>query len=110
MGERIVKVGSALTGFLGVALVVLGGYRLQSGTGTAEELIALAFLAITIVAGYRSLMVDSGPRVNAVGNTALFAAAVAAYGGGVNFGIGAALTVGQALFAMALGYYLVRQV
>lgn len=110
MGERIVKVGTALTGFLGVALVVFGGYRVQSGTGTVEELTALAFLAVAIVAGYRSFTVDSGPRVNAVGNTVLFVAAVAAYGGGINFGIDAALTVGQALFAIALGYFLVRQV
>jgi len=110
MGDRTVDVGTALSGFLGVALVVFGGYRLRYGTGTVEELITLVFLAVAVVASYRSFAVDSGPRVNAMGNTALFTAAVAAYGGGVNFGIDPALTVGQALFAMALGYFLVRQI
>jgi hypothetical protein len=110
MGERTVQVGSAVTGFLGVALVVFGGYRLQSGIGTVEELIALTFLGVTVIAGYRSFAVEAGPRVNAMGNTALFVAAAAAYGGGVNFGIDPALTVGQALFAIAIGYFLVRQV
>ena len=110
MGERTIQAGTALTGFLGVALVVFGGYRLQTGVGTVEELIALTFLAVTVVAGYRSVAVDSGPRVNAMGNTALFVAAAAAYGGGVNFGIDPALTVGQALFALAVGYFLVRQI
>lgn len=110
MGERTVQAGSVLAGFLGVAFVVFGGYRLQYGIGTLEELIALTFLAVTVVAGYRSFAVDSGPRVNAMGNTTLFVAAAAAYGGGVNFGIDPALTVGQALFALALGYFVVRQV
>lgn len=110
MGDRTVQAGGVLTGVLGVALVAFGGYRLQYGTGTVEELIAFAFVAVTLVAGYRSVTVDSGPRVNALGNVALFVAAVATYGGGLNFGVDPALTVGQALFAIALGYFLVRQI
>lgn len=108
MGDRLVQAGSALTGFVGVALVVFGGYRLQSGSGTMEELIALAFLGVAVVAGYRSLAIHSGPRVNAVGNTALFLAGAAAYGGGVNFDIGPIATAGQALFLIAVAYFVIR--
>jgi hypothetical protein len=68
----------------------------------------LALLGIAVVAGYHSFTMHSGPRVNAVGNTALFVAGAAAYGGGVNFGFNPALSVGQALFAIAVGYFLVR--
>jgi hypothetical protein len=108
MGDRLVQAGTALTGFVGVALVVFGGYRLQSGSGTMEELLALAFLAVAVVAGYRSLAIHSGTRINAVGNTALFLGAAAAYGGGVNFGIGAVSTAGQALFLIAVAYFVIR--
>ncbi|GAB7094619.1 hypothetical protein JCM30237_17720 [Halolamina litorea] len=108
MGDRLVQAGTALTGFAGVALVVYGGYRVRSGAGTMEELLALAFLAVAIVAGYRSMAVHTGPRINAVGNTALFLAAAAAYGSGVNFDIGPVATAGQALFAIAVVYFLIR--
>ena len=108
MGNRLVQAGTVLTGFVGVALVVFGGYRVQYGIGTVEELLALAFLAVAVVAGYRSLAVHSGPRINAVGNTALFLGAAAAYGGGVNLGIDAVATAGQALFLIAVVYFAVR--
>lgn len=108
MGDRLVQAGNAFTAFVGVALVAFGGYRVHDGSGTVEELLALAFLAVAVVAGYRSLAIHSGPRINAVGNTALFLGAVAAYGGGVNFEIGPAATAGQALFAIAVAYFLVR--
>jgi hypothetical protein len=110
MGELSNRVGTGVSVFLGIAPVVFGGYRLQYGTGTVEELFAFTFLGIAIVAGYHSLTMDSEPQVNAIGNTALFVAGVAAYGGGVNFGFGLALAVGQALFAIAVGYFLVRLV
>ena len=110
MGERFNQAGTVVTGFLGVAIVVFGGYRFQNGAGTLEELIAFAFLGIAVVAGYHSFTMQSGPRVNAVGNTALFVAGAAAYGGGVNFGLDPALSVGQALFALAIGYFFVRLV
>ena len=110
MGERSIQAGTAVTGFLGVALVVFGAYRLRAGAGTVEELIALAFLAVTVIAGYRSLAVHGGPRINAVGNTALFVAGAAAYSGGVNFSFDPAVTAGQALFAIAVGYFFVRLV
>ncbi|NHX37097.1 MULTISPECIES: hypothetical protein [Halolamina] len=108
MGDRLVQAGTVFTGFVGVALVVFGGYRVRYGTGTIDELLALAFLAVTVVAGYRSLAVHSGPRVNAAGNTALFLGAAAAYGGGVNSGIGAVATAGQALFLIAVVYFVLR--
>ena len=108
MGDRSVQIGTAVTGFLAVALLVFGGYRVRYGTGTVEELLALAFLGVAVVAGYRSLAVHSGPRVNAVGNTALFLAAAAAYGGGVNFDLGPVRTAGQALFLIAVAYFVVR--
>jgi hypothetical protein len=108
MGDRLVQAGTAITGFVGVALVVFGGYRLQYGTGTVEELLALAFFGVAVVAGYRSLAIHSGPRINAVGNTALFLGAAAAYGGGVNFGVGPVATAGQALFLIAVAYFVVR--
>lgn len=108
MGDRLVQAGSAFTAFLGVALVAFGGYRVYYGTGTVEELLALAFLGVAVVAGYRSLAVHTGPRVNAVGNTALFLAAAAAYGGGVNFDVGPVRTAGQALFLIAVAYFVVR--
>ncbi len=108
MGDRLVRAGSVLTGFVGVALVVFGGYRVRYGTGTVEELLALAMLAVTVVASYRSLAVHTGPRVNAVGNSALFLGAAAAYGGGVNFDIGAVATAGQALFLIAAAYFMLR--
>ncbi|MFB6221475.1 MAG: hypothetical protein ABEH90_08560 [Halolamina sp.] len=109
MRERLVQAGNALSGFVAVALVVFGAYRLRFGVGTVRETVALAFLAVTVVASYRSLAVHSGPTVNAVGNTALFAAAVTAYGGGINFGIPPALTAGQALFAIAIAYFFIRR-
>lgn len=110
MGERFTQAGTAITGFLGVTLVVFGAYRLRAGVGTVEELIAMAFLAVTVIAGYRSLAVHGGPRINGVGNTALFAGGAAAYGGGVNFGFDPAVTAGQTLFAIAVGYFLARLV
>lgn len=108
MGERLVRAGTVLTGFAGVALVVFGGYRVQYGTGTVKELLALGFLAVAVVASYRSLAVHTGSRVNALGNTALFLGAAAMYGGGVNFGIGPVATAGQALFLIAVAYFVLR--
>ncbi|MFD1524752.1 hypothetical protein [Halolamina salina] len=108
MRDRLAQAGTAFTGFLGVALVVFGGYRVRYGTGTVEELLALAFLGVGVVAGYRSLAIHSGPQVNAVGNTALFLGAAAAYGGGVNLGVDAVATAGQALFVIAVAYFVVR--
>lgn len=102
------RAGNALTAFVGIALVVFGGYRLRYGAGTVEELIALVFLAVAVVAGYRSLAVHSGPQVNAIGNTALFVGGAAAYTGGVSFGVDPVATAGQALFAIAVAYFLVR--
>ena len=110
MGELYNQVGSGVTAFLGIALVVFGGYRVQNGLGTIQELVAFVLLGIAIVAGYHSFTIDSEARVNAIGNTALFVAGAATYGGGVNFGVGLALTVGQTLFAIAVGYFLVRLV
>jgi len=74
-----------------------------------EAAVALGSLAVAVVASYRSVAVHSGQRVDAIGNVALFAAAVAAYGGGVNFGVEPALTVGRALFAIAVAYFLIRR-
>ncbi|MEF8858238.1 MAG: hypothetical protein V5A38_04860 [Halolamina sp.] len=108
MGERVVQVGSALSVFIAVALVVFGAYRVRYGAGTTDEAVVLLFLAVGVVASYRSLAVHAGPRVNGIGNTALFAGAVAAYAGGTHFGIGPAVTVGQALFAIAVAYFLLR--
>jgi hypothetical protein len=109
MGTRLIQAGNALTGFVAVALVVFGVYRLRFGVGTVEEMVGLAFLAVTVVASYRSLAVHSGPTVNAVGNIALFTAAVASYGGGLNFGIDPAFTVGQALFAIAVAFFFIQR-
>lgn len=108
MGDRLVQAGTAITGFVGVALVVFGGYRLRYGTGTVEELLVLAFLGVAVVAGYRSLAIHSGPRINAVGNTALFLGGAVAYGGGVNFDVGPVATAGQALFLIAGAYFVIR--
>lgn len=108
MGEQFEQVGNVLTGFLGVALVVFGGYRVRAGTGSPEQLLALAFLAVAVVASYRSLVVHHGSRVNAVGNTTLFLAGTATYTGGINFGIAPAVTAGQALFAIAVAYFVLR--
>lgn len=108
MGDRLVQAGSAFTAFLGVSLVAFGGYRVYYGTGTVEELYALAVLAVAVVAGYRSLAIHAGSKINAVGNTALFFAAAATYGGGVNLDADPVRTAGQALFLIAVAYFVVR--
>lgn len=108
MGERLVQVGNLFTGFVGVTLVVFGGYRVRAGAGTVEELLGLALLAVAVVASYRSLAVYPGSRVNAVGNTALFLGGAVTYTGGVNFGSTPAMTAGQALFAIAVAYFVIR--
>lgn len=107
MGEKLVAVGTALSAFVAIALVVFGVYRLRDGTGSVDEAIGLCFLAVAVVASYRSFAVHSGPQVNAIGNTALFAGAVGAYGGGLSFN--PAMMVGQALFAIAVAYFLLRR-
>lgn len=109
MGEKLIQAGNAVSAFTGVTLLVLAGYRFRFGAWGIEEVIALGFLAVAVVASYRAVAVRSGPRVNAVGTVALFAAAVAAYGGGVNFGVDPAMTVGQALFAIAVAYFLIQR-
>ena len=108
MGKRLVRAGNVLAAFVAVAIVVYGGYRVRYGAGSVEELLALGSLAVAVVAGYRSVAIHSGPRVNAVGNAALFLGGGAAYTGGVRLGVGPAATAGQALFAIAVAYFLVR--
>jgi hypothetical protein len=108
MRERFVRAGSALTVLLGVALVLFGAFRLQYGDGSVRELIAFVFLAVTLVAGYRSVVVHADPLINAVSNTALFAAGTTAYGSGISFAVFPAIAAGQALVAIAVGYFLTR--
>ena len=103
------QLGTGLSVFIAVALVVFGASRVRNGTGTIDEAVPFLFLAVGIVASYRSVAVHTGPLVNAVGNTALFAGAVAATAGGSIFDIGPAMAVGQALFAIAVAYFLLRR-
>lgn len=77
MGEKLVQAGTVFSAFTAVALVVFGGFRVRYGVWSVEEALVLLFLAVAVVASYRSVAVHSGPRVNAVGTIALFTIAVA---------------------------------
>lgn len=108
MGGRITQAGGVLSAFTGVALVVFGAYSVRSGAATIEQAIAYGLFAVAVVAGYHSLTDDTGSRPDAIGNTALFVGGAAVYSGGVNFAIDPAVTAGQALFAIAVVYFVIR--
>lgn len=110
MGALLVQVGSVLSTFLGVALVVFGSYSAYSGAITVEQAAAFGVVAVAVVGGYRSLVSGSGARVDAASNAALFVLGAGAYVGGVVGGVGTAATVGQALLAIAVAYLVVRLV
>ena len=108
MGGLLVQVGSVLSTFLGVSIAVFGGYSAYLGTATAEQATGFGLFAVAVVAGYRSVAVGSGRRVDGVGNVALFLAGAAAYYVGVTLGVGEVAAAGQALFALACAYFVMR--
>lgn len=108
MAGPFVQVGNVLSTFLGVALVVFGGYGAYWGTVSLEQAAGFGLLAVGVVAGYRSFTVRAGHWVDAAATTLLLLVGAALFFGGVTLGADALATAGQALFAIGAGYLLVR--
>lgn len=108
MGSLFVTAGNVLSTFLGVVLLVFGGYSAYWGTVSSELAVAFGVLAVGVVAGYRSFTVRSNHWVDAAVTTLLVFGGALAHFAGVYVGVGLVETVGQALFAIGCVYLLVR--
>ncbi|WP_435144380.1 hypothetical protein [Halobaculum sp. P14] len=104
-----VTVPSVGAGVLAAAVVGVGARGWYLGTYSTAFLAGCAMLAVGIVASQRTMWRHTRPtEPGALGNAALFLLAGAGKLGGVRVGVGALETAGEALFALAVVYFLVR--
>jgi hypothetical protein len=108
MSGLLVQVGNVLSTFLGVALVVFGGYGAYWGNVSVEQSVAFAALALGVVAGYRSFTVRSRHWSDAVATAVLVVAGAGGFFAGAMLGIDLLQTGGQAVLALGCVSLLVR--
>lgn len=104
-----VDVSGALATFLAVAVAVggtVGWYRHGLPTGVLG---GTAMAAVGVLATHRALVRDGSPTdPGALTCVGLFALAAAAKAGGATAALAPLETTGEALFVMALAYFLLR--
>lgn len=108
MGGLLVQIGSVCSTFLGVSLVVFGGYGAYWGSVSVEQATACLALAVGVVAGYRSFTVESRHWSDAVTTAALVLGGAFGFAAGVTLGIDALRTGGQAVLGLGCASLLVR--
>ena len=108
MGGLLVQVGNVLSTFLGVVLVVFGGYGAYWGSVSGEQAAAFGALAVGVVAGYRSFTVQSTHWSAAAVTAALVLGGAVVVFAGVTYGVAPLRTVGQAALAIGCASLLVR--
>ncbi|MXR41288.1 hypothetical protein GRX01_08050 [Halobaculum sp. WSA2] len=95
--------------FLACAAVFVGVSGWVRGLVPADMAVGAAMLAVGVLASQRTMWLHSAPtEAGALSNAGLFALAAGAKIGGVEVGLGPLETAGEALFLIALAYYLVR--
>ena len=105
--------GSALpavvAGFLAVVVVAYGLRGWYSGWYPPTFVTGCAMVAVGVLAAQRTMWVHTGPtEAGALSNAAMFLLGGGAKLGGVLFALGRLETGGEALFALAVVYFLAR--
>lgn len=108
MSGLLVQVGNVCSTFVGVALVVFGGYGAYWGSVSTEQAVAFGVLAVGVVAGYRSFTVRATHWSDAVATALLVVCGAGGFFLGATFDVGLLRTGGQAVLALGCVYLLVR--
>ncbi|MFC7068017.1 hypothetical protein [Halobaculum lipolyticum] len=109
VSNRGVAVSGIAAVFLAVALVVAGAGSWYRGLAPSELVVGAAMLAVGVLASQRTMWVHGSPTdAGALSNAGLFALAGGAKVGGVSLSVGPLETAGEAVFLLAVVYFLVR--
>lgn len=107
--KRSADLSTGAAVFLACAAVVAGVGGWYRGVVSADMAVGAAMLAVGVLASQRTMWLHSSPaEAGALSNAGLFAIAAGAKIGGVDLGVAAVQTAGEALFLIAVAYYLVR--
>ncbi|QZP37390.1 hypothetical protein [Halobaculum magnesiiphilum] len=107
--KRSVDLSTGAAVFLACAAVVAGVGGWYRGTVPVDMAVGAGMLAVGVLASQRTMWLHGSPtEAGALSNAGLFALATGAKIGGVDLGIAPMETAGEALFLIAIAYYLVR--
>lgn len=100
---------AAVAGFLAVAVVVYGLRGWYHGWHPPAFVAGCAMVGVGVLAGQRTMWVHTGPtEAGALSNAGMFLLAGGAKLGGVLAGVTRLETAGEALFVLAVVYFLAR--
>mgnify|MGYP000150348278 CR=1 FL=1 len=106
-GSAGLSAGAAV--FLACAVAVAGVGGWYRGLVPADMAVGAAMLAVGVLASQRTMWLHSAPtEPGALSNAGLFTLAAGAKIGGVEVGVAPLETAGEALFLIAVAYFLVR--